>query len=210
MADQKPFMVWVYEIDGHTIWVGVDQFENEELIKFSQKFMEKSGLTLIWYHADKVSSPHAYIRLHEGETTPPKNLVQIACQIVKDGSIEGTKRPALDIVFTPASNLMKTKTMNPGQVSFHKRALMGVEHAVRKDTKILNMIEKLKTEARVADLEAELEDLVSNKARAKGKKAAAVEDDLWGDEPAKPAQRETMFGDIPKAEFNPNMEDDFM
>ena len=204
-------MVWVYEIDGHTIWVGLDQFENEELIKFSQRFMAESGLTLIWYHADKVSSPHAYIKLHEGETEPAKNLVQIACQIVKDGSIEGTKRPALDIVFTPASNLMKTKTMNPGQVSFHKRALMGVERAVRKDQKILNMIEKLKTEVKVADLEAELQDLVANKGKAKAKKAAKDDDaDLWDAEPEPTPQQETMFGDIPKAEFNPNMEDDFM
>lgn len=218
--DRLDHMVIVYQIDDHTIYVGVDQFENEDLIKFSGKFMEQTGLVLMWYHADKVSSPHAYIRLHEGEKTPPQNLVQIACQIVKDGSIEGTKKPACDIVFTPATNLAKTKGMNPGQVSFHKRALMGVERAVRKDAKILKSIEKLRSECSLSDLEAELEDLVANKKKSKKKDdwddAFASDDgdfDEWGDPKPKknaPAKKETLFGSLPKAEFNPNMEDDFM
>lgn len=216
-------MVIVYQIEDHTIYVGVDQFENEDLIKFTGKFMEQTGLVLMWYHADKVSSPHAYIRLHEGEKTPPQDLVQIACQIVKDGSIQGTKMPACDIVYTPATNLAKTKGMNPGQVSFHKRALMGVERAVRKDSKILKAIEKHKSDCTLADLEAELEDLVALKKKKQSAqdnwdKAFDDSDDVdeWGDpkpkasKKAAPAPRGTMFGDIPKAEFNPNMEDDFM
>ncbi|OHT08969.1 hypothetical protein TRFO_22303 [Tritrichomonas foetus] len=213
-------MVIIYQIDDHTIWVGVDQFENEELIHFSQRFMEQSGLTLMWYHVDKFSSPHAYVRLHEGETTVPKKLADICCQICKDGSIEGTKHPAVDVVYTPASNLAKSKGMNPGQVSFHNRKLVGVEHGVRKINQILKFITTVRSECTVKDLEQELEDLVANKKKSKGKKVQNDDDwddggDDWG-EPVKKDPRETakdakrMFDDIPKAEFNPNMEDDFM
>jgi hypothetical protein len=73
-------MVILYAIEDYTIYVGLDQFENEDLIKFSGRFMQLSGLVLMWFHADQFSSPHAYIRLHEGEQTPPPSLIGMACQ----------------------------------------------------------------------------------------------------------------------------------
>lgn len=211
-------MVILYQVDDHTIWVGVDQFENEELIHFSQRFMEQSGLTLMWYHVDKFSSPHAYVRLHEGETTVPKKLADICCQICKDGSIEGTKHPAVDVVYTPASNLMKTKGMNPGQVSFHNRKLMHVEHGIRKNNQILKYIATVRSECTVKDLEHDLEDIVAIKKKSKNE---ANQDDDWGDDfddGDKPAKKtpvdkrgvQQMLDNIPKAEFSTNMEDDFM
>ncbi|KAK8886026.1 Coiled-coil domain-containing protein 25 [Tritrichomonas musculus] len=215
-------MVIVYQVDDHTIYVGVDQFENEELIHFTQRFMEQSGLTLMWYHVDKFSSPHAYVRLHENETTVPKKLADICCQICKDGSIEGTKHPAVDVVYTVATNLMKTKGMNPGQVSFHNRKLMHVEHGVRKNNQILKYIATVRSECTVKDLEQELEDIVANK--KKSKNSANQADDDWGgddfddgfDENPKKKVKvskngvQQMLDNIPKAEFNTNMEDDFM
>jgi hypothetical protein len=211
-------MVILYVVDDYTIYVGIDQFENEDLIKFSGRFMELSNLILLWYHADKCSSPHAYVRLREGEKAAPANVVAAACQIVKDGSIEGTKKAAVDIVWTPASNLAKRKGMNPGQVTFSDRSLVGVERAVRKDTKILRQLEKVKSEITLADLEAELEDLAAGKGKGKVKAKKADdgwgddgEDDGWGEAPAATTPKKaTMFGDLPKAEFNPHMEDDFM
>ncbi|KAH0792126.1 coiled-coil domain-containing protein [Histomonas meleagridis] len=183
--------------------------------------MEETGITLIWHHADKYSSPHAYVRLNPGETVVPKSLANICCQICKDGSIEGVKHPAIDVVYTPASNLMKTKTMNPGQVSFHDRKKIGVYRGVRKDAAILKSLEKIYSEASMSDLEIELQDIVANKKnKSKSKKQKEDWDDFdddWGDAPAKPHTQNKkksghidMFGDIPKAEFNPNMEDDFM
>jgi hypothetical protein len=208
-------MVILYQVEGHTIYVGVDQFENEDLIKFSGRFMELTNLVLVWYHVDKFSSPHAYIRLDEGETTAPPSLAAVACQIVKDGSIDGTKKAAVDVVYTAASNLAKKKGMNPGQVSFHNRAVVGVEHGVRKDTKILNQLEKIKSSITLAEMEADLQDLAA--AKKKPKPPPKGKDPDWGDddwdEPAPkkpPPKTATMFGDLPKAEFNPNMEDDFM
>ena len=237
-------MVIVYQVKDHFIYVGVDQFENEDMIKWAQRYMSTLHLTLIWYHADKYSSPHAYIRLHEGETKPDPELVQCACQLVKNGSIEGTKKPACDIVFTPASNLKKTKQMNPGQVSFHKRELMGYERAIRKDTKILSMLEKVRSEMPLQNLEDEVVELWR---AMKLKRNAGIEDDPFADnaqeeyqfgeatfsktgddefddpfeskppppknkgkpKPVRPSAL-GMFEDIPKAEFNDHLEDDFM
>ena len=229
-------MVIVYLVKDHYIYVGVNQFENEDMIKWAQRYMSTLKLPLIWYHADKYSSPHAYIRLHEGETKPDPELVQCACQLVKNGSIEGTKKPACDIVFTPASNLKKTKQMNPGQVSFHQRELMGYERAIRKDTKILTMLEKVKSEMPLQNLEEEIDEIWRG---MKLKRAAGVDDDPFADNnddpfggdgfddpfESKPAPSKSkgnqkkksnrpagygMFDDIPKAEFNDHLEDDFM
>lgn len=221
-------MVIVYTVNNHFIYVGVDQFENEDMIKWAQRYMSTLHLTLIWYHADKYSSPHAYIRLHENETVPSRDLVQCACQIVKNGSIEGTKKPACDIVFTPASNLMKTKAMNPGQVSFHKRDLMGYERAIRKDNKILNMLEKNRSEIPLQELETEIDEIWKG---MKEKRAAAhddpfadnddedpfadTNDDPFESNPKKQGKPKAgrpldMFGDAPKAEFNTHLEDDFI
>jgi hypothetical protein len=123
-------------VEDDTISVGVAQFENEDLIKFTGRFMQLSGLVLVWFHVDKFSSWHAYVRLHEGEQSPPPSLVAMACQIVKDGSIEATKKPECDVAWTPATNLAKHKGVSPGQVTFANRALVRVDHAIRKDTKI--------------------------------------------------------------------------
>lgn len=213
-------MVIIYQVDDYTVWVGVDQFENEELIHFSRRYMEQSGLTLMWYHVDKFSSPHAYVKLHEGETTVPRKLINICCQICRDGSIEGTKLPAVDVVVTPATNLMKTKGMNPGQVSFHDRKQAHIEHGVRKVNQILKFIQTVRSECTVKDLEQELDDLVANKKKKGAAKVQQEEGDDWGDDepfdskPKKskidPKAAKRMFDDIPKEEFNPNMEDDFM
>jgi hypothetical protein len=207
-------MVILYTIEGHQIYVGVDQFENEELILFSGKFMEQTDLKLIWYHVDSFSSPHAYIRLEGSETAPTARLAAIACQIVKDGSIEGTKRPQVDVVHTPASNLAKFKGAHAGQVSFKDQNLCGYERAVKKDTKILRALEKVKSEITMQDLEEELEDLrARKKGKGKAKPKKPDSDDDWGDDSGKkePVKKQgSMFADQPKVEFNPNMEDDFM
>ncbi|KAL9253484.1 Coiled-coil domain-containing protein [Drosera capensis] len=49
------------EAGDYTIFMGLDKFENEELIKY--------GLPEdIWFHVDKMSSAHVYVRLHKGQT----------------------------------------------------------------------------------------------------------------------------------------------
>lgn len=159
------------------IFVGVDQFENEDLIKYSGKFMESVPIKLIWFHADNFSSPHAYIRLNDGETAPPSDLVQVCCQICKDGSIKGCKEPAIDIVYTEASNLSKKGCQNPGQVTYHDHAAVKTIKAVKKNPMILKSIEKIKGETTLAQMSQELDDLIANQIQVRKMEAKkAVEE----------------------------------
>ena len=49
------------EKSGHTLYMGRDKVENEDLIKW--------GLPEdIWFHVDKMSSAHVYLRVARGET----------------------------------------------------------------------------------------------------------------------------------------------
>uniref|UniRef100_A0A0D9ZVV0 NFACT RNA-binding domain-containing protein n=1 Tax=Oryza glumipatula TaxID=40148 RepID=A0A0D9ZVV0_9ORYZ len=49
------------EAGDYTIFMGLDKFENEDLIKYG--FPED-----IWFHVDKMSSAHVYLRLNKGQT----------------------------------------------------------------------------------------------------------------------------------------------
>ncbi|KNC70728.1 hypothetical protein SARC_16742, partial [Sphaeroforma arctica JP610] len=93
--------------------------ENEELIRFGHP-------EDIWFHVDKLSSAHVYIRLAEGQKPAdvPAALVEDCGQLVKANSIKGCKLAECDVVYTPWSNLLKTGDMAVGQVSFHNDKLV--------------------------------------------------------------------------------------
>lgn len=57
---------------------------DEDLIKFG---LEED----IWFHADKLSSAHIYLRMNEGETweTIPQDVLTDCAQLTKANSIEG-------------------------------------------------------------------------------------------------------------------------
>ena len=59
-------------------------FIDEDLIRYG--FEED-----IWFHVDKFSSAHVYVRLNPGMTidTMSKELIDDCCQLVKANSIEG-------------------------------------------------------------------------------------------------------------------------
>ncbi len=54
-------MVFFFEsCDGFIIYMGLDKFENEELIR--------SGLIEdVWFHVDALSSAHVYLRLNKDQ-----------------------------------------------------------------------------------------------------------------------------------------------
>jgi hypothetical protein len=69
----------------------------------------------IWYHVDKESSAHVYIRLPKEEFDAAKKsgdkdwykkidekVVEDCCQLVKANSIKGNKQDNVTVVFTPA------------------------------------------------------------------------------------------------------------
>ncbi|KAJ8487269.1 hypothetical protein ONZ51_g4300 [Trametes cubensis] len=67
-----------------TIYMGKDKFENEDLIKYAWP-------QDVWFHVDKLSSAHVYLRMPEGmawEAIPEALLIDCA-QLVKANSIEG-------------------------------------------------------------------------------------------------------------------------
>ncbi|KAF8544071.1 hypothetical protein BDD12DRAFT_817801 [Trichophaea hybrida] len=95
------------------IYVGKDKIENEELIKYG---WEED----VWFHADKLSSAHIYLRLPEGQNWEdiPADLLADCAQLTKANSIEGNKKDNVNVVYTPWSNLKKDGSMATGQVGF--------------------------------------------------------------------------------------------
>ncbi|WVZ20840.1 hypothetical protein V8G54_008162 [Vigna mungo] len=117
------------EAGDYTIFMGLDKFENEELIKYG--FPED-----IW--------------LHKGQTIDgmSEGLLEDCAQLVKANSIQGNKVNNVDVVYTPWSNLKKTASMDVGQVR-----TVRVEKRINE---IVNRLNKTKVE-RKPDLKAERE-----------------------------------------------------
>ncbi|KAH7928746.1 cytoplasmic protein [Leucogyrophana mollusca] len=124
------------------IYMGKDKVENEDLIKYAWP-------QDVWFHVDKLSSAHVYLRMSEGMTweTIPQALLTDCSQLVKANSIEGNKKDNLTIIYTPGDNLKKTGDMAVGQVSFHsdKRVL----HVPKRENPIVNRLNKTKVEKEV-------------------------------------------------------------
>ncbi|UPK89254.1 hypothetical protein LCI18_000189 [Fusarium solani-melongenae] len=95
------------------IYVGKDKFENEDLIKFGWD-------EDVWFHVDKLSSAHIYLRMKEGQQWDalPEELVMDLAQLTKANSIEGNKKDNITVIYTPWSNLKKDGSMAVGQVGF--------------------------------------------------------------------------------------------
>ncbi|KAF9916505.1 Coiled-coil domain-containing protein 25 [Lobosporangium transversale] len=131
------------------IFMGKDKYENEDLIKHG--FEED-----VWFHVDKLSSAHVYLRLGPDQTWDniPERLLADLAQLVKANSIEGNKRNNLTIIYTPWSNLKKTGDMDVGQVSFKKNNLVKRVHVAERINEIVNRLNKTKVE-RFPDLAQE-------------------------------------------------------
>ncbi|THD18690.1 Coiled-coil domain-containing protein 25 [Fasciola hepatica] len=80
-------MVFYYKCElvqpPYILYVGADKNENDELIRWG--WPED-----VWFHVDKLSSAHVYLRLREGETLDdvPDAVIQDCAQLVKDNSIQ--------------------------------------------------------------------------------------------------------------------------
>ncbi|KAJ1655574.1 hypothetical protein IWQ61_004702 [Dispira simplex] len=148
---------------GAKIYMGKEKYENEELIKHG---WEED----VWFHVDKLSSAHVYLRLEEGQTwdSIPQDLLTDLAQLTKANSIEGNKKNNLVIIYTPWSNLKKTGDMAVGQVSFHNPRLVKRCHVETRTNEIINRLNKTRVEKQ-PDLYAEKADHqreLNRKARA--------------------------------------------
>ncbi|KAI0629791.1 hypothetical protein C8Q77DRAFT_1138560 [Trametes polyzona] len=147
--------------------MGKDKFENEELIKYAWP-------QDVWFHVDKLSSAHVYLRMPEGmswEAIPEALLIDCA-QLVKANSIEGNKKDNLTIIYTPGDNLKKTGDMAVGQVSFHNDKRVKRVHIPKRENVIVNRLNKTKVEREV-DHEAERVERIKKENAAKRAAAAA-------------------------------------
>ncbi|XP_034383437.1 coiled-coil domain-containing protein 25 [Cyclopterus lumpus] len=135
----------------YTIYMGRDKYENEDLIKYG--WPED-----IWFHVDKLSSAHVYLRLPKGQTIdeiPPEVLIDCA-QLVKNNSIQGCKMNNIKVVYTPWANLKKTGGMDVGQIGFFRQKEVKIVAVEKKVNEIVNRLEKTKAES-LPDLAAEKE-----------------------------------------------------
>ncbi|KAL6533908.1 Coiled-coil domain-containing protein 25 [Orobanche hederae] len=139
------------EAGDYTIYMGLDKHENEELIKYG--FPED-----IWFHVDKMSSAHVYLRLHKGQTIDDmsEGLLEDCAQLVKANSIQGNKINNVDVVYTPWQNLKKTASMDIGQVGFHNSKMVRTVRVEKRINEVVNRLNKTRVE-RTPDLKAERE-----------------------------------------------------
>eukprot|EP00002_Diphylleia_rotans_P027918 TRINITY_DN5623_c0_g1_i1.p1 TRINITY_DN5623_c0_g1~~TRINITY_DN5623_c0_g1_i1.p1 ORF type:complete len:143 (+),score=32.24 TRINITY_DN5623_c0_g1_i1:50-478(+) len=127
--------------DGTLLYMGRDKFENEDMIKYG--FPED-----VWFHVDKMSSAHVYLRMPEGMTitTIPPQLLEECSQLVKANSIQGCKEATVSVVYTMHHNLHKSPSMEVGQVGFHEQKKVYTYRVERKSTEIINRLNKTKVE----------------------------------------------------------------
>uniref|UniRef100_T1II61 Coiled-coil domain-containing protein 25 n=1 Tax=Strigamia maritima TaxID=126957 RepID=T1II61_STRMM len=133
------------------IFMGVDKFENEGLIKWG--WPED-----VWFHVDKLSSAHVYLRLQPGQSIDdiPAAVLEDCAQLVKANSIQGNKMNNIEVVYTMWANLKKTAGMEVGQVGFYKDKEVMKIKVEKRINEVINRLNKTKEEKN-ADLQAERE-----------------------------------------------------
>ncbi|MCO5578535.1 hypothetical protein L7F22_032378 [Adiantum nelumboides] len=102
----------------------------------------------VWFHVDKLSSAHVYLRLQEGMAWDaiPKPLLDDMSQLVKANSIEGNKRDNQTIIYTPWSNIKKQGDMAVGAVSFKNDQRVRRHHVAQRENAIVNRLNKTRRE----------------------------------------------------------------
>lgn len=118
----------------YQLYVGRDKYENEDLIKYGWDCD-------VWFHVDDYSSPHVYVRCPDGVqwTSLPRAVIVEAAEITKAQSIEGSKQPKVQVIYTPWANLKKTRDMDTGSIGFHsarKVRRIGVEGKCRETERL--------------------------------------------------------------------------
>lgn len=137
-------MVFYYKTrdSSYHVYVGKDKYENEQLIQHGWE-------NDVWFHVDKLSSAHVYLRLKDGETIDsiPEGVLEDCAQLVKHNSIEGNKIGNVAVVYTYWSNLKKTGDMDVGQVSFHRPGEVKRITVEKRLNEIVNRLNRTKVES---------------------------------------------------------------
>ncbi|XP_053794091.1 coiled-coil domain-containing protein 25, partial [Vidua chalybeata] len=131
-----------------TIYMGKDKHENEDLIKYG--WPED-----VWFHVDKLSSAHVYLRLQQVGSLGARALSHfIPFFPVFSRFFPGCKLSSVTVVYTPWSNLRKTPDMDVGQIGFHRSKDVRSVTVERRAPEQLRRLERTRVE-RFPDLAAE-------------------------------------------------------
>ncbi|PWN29700.1 DUF814-domain-containing protein [Jaminaea rosea] len=166
-----------------TIYMGIDKFENEDLLKYA--FEED-----VWFHVDKLSSAHVYLRMPQGMTWEaiPAALLEDLGQLTKANSIQGNKEKNTQIIYTPAANVMKRGDFATGTVSFHSQHKVKRYLVKERENAIVNRLNKTKKTVQV-DHEAVRQDRERQKGREKKAKATEERNARLAEERQRDADR---------------------
>ncbi|KJK75841.1 hypothetical protein H634G_09205 [Metarhizium anisopliae BRIP 53293] len=134
------------------IYVGKDKFEStsppprpfyEDLIRYCWD-------EDVWFHVDKLSSAHVYLRMREGQTWDalPDALLADLAQLTKANSIEGNKKDNVAVIYTPWSNLRKDGSMDVGQVSFKDARKVRRVLVAARENPVVNRLNRTRVEQR--------------------------------------------------------------
>lgn len=151
----------------HTIYMGKDKIENDPLIR-------KSHPKNLWFHVDKHSSAHLYLKLDfdqqnkkfEDLKLDDDLLMQIA-QLTKANSIKANKLNNITIIYTPVDNLRSDGLMDIGTVTFVNPQKIKRVHIAKKDNAVINRLNKTKTEILTEEFVRQLENELKEWKRAK-------------------------------------------
>ncbi|CAN1346858.1 Coiled-coil domain-containing protein 25 [Linum perenne] len=152
------------EAGDYTIFMGLDKYENEELIKYGFPediwhlgqflfvviftFLGFSLFDLLTFALKVKTLIHwAGYRFHVDKMSSAHVYVRLH---------KGNKVNNIDVVYTPWSNLKKTTSMDVGQVGFHNSKMVRTVRVEKRINEIVNRLNKTKVE-RTPDLRAERE-----------------------------------------------------
>ena len=182
--------------------MGRDKHENEDLIKHG-------CANDIWFHVDKLSSAHVYLRLPDSMTIDsiPESILSDCCQLVKANSIEGNKQNNIQIVYTPWSNLHKTNGMESGQVGFKKMNKVKRSFVEKRENAIVNRLNKTRVEKQVDLLQEKVAHQKELLRQEKERERIKKEEDIKKAKENKPQRMEYEFGEMTDTVED---EDDFM
>ncbi|KAJ2920537.1 hypothetical protein H1R20_g16553, partial [Candolleomyces eurysporus] len=191
--------------------MGRDKVENEELIRYAWP-------QDVWFHVDKLSSAHVYLRMPEEMTWDaiPEGLLIDCAQLVKANSIEGNKKDNLTIIYTPGDNLKVIWPLDKCRSTTTKRVKR--VHVPRRENPIVNRLNKTKVEREVDHEQERVDRLKQESAvkRAAANERRKAEQELSKAREAEKAARsyDALFNveedpDVPR-KYGRELEEDFM
>ena len=198
---KKKEMVFVFEgtkVNEHEalIYMGKDKFENESLLRICQHQRD------IWFHVDKYSSAHVYLRLPppslddkkipQKEQKPqgkgkisikssndllasiPQIWIDECSQLAREGSREGSQHKDICVIYTVCENLAKTGDMDVGTVSFHNSQVVKRVIVRCRNNRQLDRISETKKEITLDEFVESFNERIESPLTSPGDKIDAV------------------------------------